>query len=353
MADEKKVRKVKKSTKFLPSSFTLVFDILYQLIQDPTLYPAKIARLLGKSKQHIHYYIKRLMKMAYLRRFVKDGAVFYEVTQAGKDFVTRSESLPRGFVFRLHGYALVYPILREPEIAIDWPKVVRMAHWNKLIGSELGLTVEKTPSSVVVYADVLEGNDSYQLLHLANSECERLAAYLESKFKMVLGRPKLKDRPHWGVWDPIAQKFSEYMRLTDDIADIDRSPPYRMGEIDWRDPEAAKRYLLTFTRLPVMIEEQRKDLSDVKDALGKYVAQADQRFDQLEKGQLTVVQSQKKTTDTLILITASLDKLVDSISKQTENVTKLLEALRPPPKRVRRKKSLRERLADWFEEGYY
>jgi len=364
--------KRKKGTKFLPSSFTLLFDILYQLIQDPTLYPAKVARLLGKSKQHVHYYVKRLVKMGYIRRFVKDGAVFYEVTQAGKNFVTRSESLPRGFVFRLHGYGLVYPILKEPVIAIDWPKVVEMKHWNKLIGSEQGLTVEKTPRSVIIYADVLEGDDPFELLYLAGRECDRLADYLESKFKMVLGRPKPKDRPDWGVWDPVAQKFSEYMRLSNDVADIDRSPPYRKGEIDWRDPESAKNYLLTFTRLPVMLQEQRKDLTEVKDALGKYVERVDQRLDVMEKGMFLAHQKIDKLTDMMILQTASYEKgseeqrdlvkkLIESQTTQTDTITKLIETL-TKPKRARRKlpaksrkkrrKGLRQRLSGWWGKRF-
>ena len=263
---------MKTRQRFLRSSLTLVARIL-QLLEAGN-YPSKVARLLGMSRQHVHYYCRKLLDMGYVRKTVRDRVTFYELTAAGKNFLTRSERRAGpGVVLRLHGYALKYPVLEWPRIRVDWPKVQRMKNWNKMIGSELGLTVELTTRHLITYADVIEGDNPYELIYLASRECDRLAAYLESKFQMRLGRPKLKDpRPHFGVWDPIAQKFSEWLKLSDDIADIDRSPPYKLGEIDWRDPEAAKRYLITLMTLPSLVREFRDGMREFRQGATQHMA---------------------------------------------------------------------------------
>jgi len=278
---------------------TLVCNIL-RLIEAGN-YPAKIARLLGKSRQHIHYYCKKLEKLGYLRRTVRDKAVFYELTQAGKNFLRGSERRLVGRRFRLHSFGLKFPVLREPVRPVVWRKVVRMRNWNKFIGSVCGLTVERTTGHLIVYADVLEGDDPWQLMFLAWRECCRLAEYLESKFGMKLGVPKLKDpRPHFAVWDPIAGKFSEYIKVSDDVADIDRSPPYRTGEIDWHDPSLAKDYLL----MPSRLRSLQSSLEDLN-----------RRVAALESGLTTILQTWNLVGNRLLQLLSRLEKRMRETEK--------------------------------------
>jgi len=69
-------------------------------------YPAKIARLLDRSISTF-VYCKKLEKLGYLRRTVRDKAVFYEITQAGKNFLVEGERVV-GRHFRLYNFALKF-----------------------------------------------------------------------------------------------------------------------------------------------------------------------------------------------------------------------------------------------------
>jgi hypothetical protein len=291
-------------TKFLRDSLPLAVNVL-RLVEGGN-YPAKIARLLGKSRQHVYYYCKKLEKMGYLRRTVRDAAVFYELTQPGKEFLTRGEGR-RGFgrVFRLHAFGLKFPVVVD-RVGVDWGRVVRLRNWSKFVGSFCGLTVERTPGHVIVYADVLEGDDPYELMFRGWLECVRLASYLEEKFGVKFGVPKLKDpRPHFAVWDPVAGKFSEYVKVSDDVGDIDRSPPYRTGEIDWHDPSLAKDYLLMPTR--------------VKSLEGQ-IQQLNSRLQSLEAGLTTIMQTWNLVGNRLLEILSKFEKSSEPSSHTSNNV---------------------------------
>ena len=139
-----------------------------------------------------------------------------------------------------------YPILRQPRRPIVWHKV-QLTNWTQLIGMELGLRVRKNPGSVEIISGVVEGVNPFELLLRARDEADRLAAHLEVKFDMKLGRSELSRRPHFGVWDPIVSVYAGSFQLSTDLAKIDESEGY--GEIDWLSPYAADDYL----RMPARI----------------------------------------------------------------------------------------------------
>ena len=49
-------------------------------------YPAKIARMLGFSKPHVFYYIRKLEQAGLVHRQKRSNIVIYTVTQRGKKF---------------------------------------------------------------------------------------------------------------------------------------------------------------------------------------------------------------------------------------------------------------------------
>jgi hypothetical protein len=154
-----------------------------------------------------------------------------------------------------------YPVLEEPRVPVVWRKVVRMQNWERCIGSCCGLTIERSPKHLLIYAETLEGENPWEMLALARDECDHLAAYLESKFQMRLGRGEMRGPPHWAVWDPVAEQFTKVNGKIDTvIGHMDRS--FGRGEIDFTDPRAAYDYL-TMPRRLARVETIVTDLAEL------------------------------------------------------------------------------------------
>ena len=115
-------------------------------------YPSLIARQLGLERNLIHYYVKKLERLDYIKkqesvegyRVKTRGAItLFHLTQKGSKFLEGIEKRAFSSKVRLHNCYWLYPILRQPEIKIDWRRV-ELHNWGQLIGRELGLTVRKT-----------------------------------------------------------------------------------------------------------------------------------------------------------------------------------------------------------------
>ncbi|MEM3623007.1 MAG: winged helix-turn-helix domain-containing protein [Candidatus Bathyarchaeia archaeon] len=218
-------------------------------------YPTKVAKVLRMSRQHMHYYLKKLEKAGLVKRTGPRWPAFYETTEQCKKFLSGCEGLTPSFVFRLHNCVFKYPILQDSAMLGDWRKVEKM-NWSSLIGSELGLTVEQTTRHVLVYCDVVEGRDPSELLLLAKDAADRVAAHLRLKYGIRLGEGSLARKVHFGVYDPVAALFSRYWQVSDDVAKVDESEGF--GEVDWLSVEAAKDYLLMPQNVKRLIQIQEK-----------------------------------------------------------------------------------------------
>ena len=281
------------SIKFRRQTLTLIRLILKLL--DQGQYPARIGRIVGRSRATIHYHVKRLKKMGYIELKSRDAITIYRVTQAGKSFLVGIESrVWRGRVLRLHNVYFKYPVLRQPLVPVVWRKV-ELTNWTQLVGTELGFRVRKNPRSVEVIAKVVEGKDPYELLLRARDEADRVAAHLESKFGMQLGRPRLSRRPHFGIYDRVAGSYSKYFQLSDDVAKIDESEG--QGEIDWLDPEHAKEYLL----MPGRVQQ-----------LERTVGEVNRRLQSLESGLTTILQTWNLVGNRLLELLARFEEKKDS-----------------------------------------
>jgi len=216
------------------------------LLLDDGNYPSRVARLLHLSPQRVAYHVKKAQKLGILRRLNEGGWLsFYEVAPTFKKSLTGGENLAYKGV-RLHAYSLKFPVVVEPSVVVDWDRV-RLANWTRLVGCECGLTVEKTTKHVIIHADEVLSADSNEATLVAILECLRVARILEEKFRMRLGTPKLLRKPHYGVYDPVASVFANYMEVSDDVGKIDKSEG--VGEIDFYSAEHAKEYLLMPFRL--------------------------------------------------------------------------------------------------------
>ena len=257
-------------------------------------YPTKVAKLLGMSRQHVHYYLKKLEKAGLVKRVGLRWPAFYETTEQGKKFLTGCEGLKPSFVFRLHNCVLKYPILEEPVQPVDWRRVEKM-NWSALIGSELGLTVEQTTRHVLVYCDAVEGRDPSELLLLAKDAADRVAAHLRLKYGIRLGEGSLARKVHLGVYDPVAALVSRYWQVSDDVAKVDKSEGF--GEIDWLSVEAAKDYLL----MPQNVK----------------------RLIQIQENFANAMNEHLKLIEALQALTQKMDKVVEKLSSSVINSEKV------------------------------
>jgi len=262
------------SSNFELRNLTLVRRIMKML--DAGYYPAYIARILGRSKSLIHYYVKKLEKRGFIEKreslpiLQLDGSyakknrgliTVYRVTQAGSNFLDRIERMAVGRVLRLHNVFFKYPILEQPKKKIKWRKV-QLVNWTQLVGTELGMTVRKnSDSSIEITVRVIEGRNPWELLFKAREQADFLAGYLEQKFDMKLGRPHLSRKPHFGVYDPVARIFSRFFEFSTEDAKIDESEG--CGEIDWLTPFTAADYL----NMPSKVRKIEKDIGEMKEGM--------------------------------------------------------------------------------------
>ncbi|NVM22728.1 MAG: winged helix-turn-helix domain-containing protein [Desulfobacterales bacterium] len=227
---------------------------------DPPLnYPAKIARMLGMSRPHLHYYIKKMVRAGLITRKRIRWPAMYVVTPKGKRFLTSCNVLEPGYLFRLHKCGFKYPVLGGARVPVDWRRVPKACgHWVALIGREAGVKVEKTTRHVIVWCESISGRDPDELLLTAKSMADRVAASLVAKYGFRFGEGKLVKKPHIGVYDPVAELVSKRLEISDDVGKIDRSEG--VGEIDWYTAKAAKDYLL----MPGRVETVEKNLASLE-----------------------------------------------------------------------------------------
>lgn len=245
-------------------------------------YPAKVARALGFSPRKVYYWINEALKEGLIRprrrtyvsgrKSGRSYPTFYDLTEAGRDYVyvnlTRSDRPHR--TVRLHNLVVKYPILGPEKKKVDWRRV-SMENWERLIGSFCGLKVEKTTKHVIVYADTIYGSDPHRLLLYGKEMCDRVADWLRHHTGIVLGSGRLSRKPHWAVYDKVAERVAEDYEFSSEAAKIDKSEGY--GEIDFLDPDSAKDYLLLPNRVKHLLEENvvlRRDLEEVKKIIADF-----------------------------------------------------------------------------------
>jgi len=141
----------------------------------------------------------------------------------------------------LHAAKYRFSIVCDGVWPVDWRRVCKQ-NWTALLGLEGAVTVEKTPSSVIVHVETLFGRNPVELLDLARACADRTARALMQKYGCRLTEGKLCRRPHIAIDDPVADFISRYFELSASERKIDRSEG--LGEIDHFTIENAVEYLL-------------------------------------------------------------------------------------------------------------
>jgi len=215
-------------------------------------YPSKIGRVHGWSKQHVAYYLKKLQKAGLIHRKKRTNAVFYELTDKGKNFLVSCEGVVFGSgVYRLHKCQVRFGIVAEGSLPNDFRRV-EMVNWTALLGLEQGVHVRRTSRSWIVHVETLYGRHPGELFTLAKNLADRVARSLMLKYGCKLTEGEVCRGYELAVDDPVAQLLSRYFTVSTGKRKMDHSPGEDEGEIDHLSRDAAVEYLLMPERVKVL-----------------------------------------------------------------------------------------------------
>jgi DNA-binding MarR family transcriptional regulator len=209
------------------------------------MYPSKIARVRGWSKQHVDYYVRKLEQASLIRKEKRSNISIWEVTEKGQNFLGSCErELTFDGVMRLHRCFFKYPILREGVYPAGNFRNVEMQNWTALLGIEKGVKVRKTTTSWIVHVETLFGRSPVELGNLAKGLADRVAVSLSAKYGVVLGEGVINPRHEYGVSDPVAKLLNRYFCVSTPKRVIDDSPGLDEGELDHLGQDAVIEYVL-------------------------------------------------------------------------------------------------------------
>ena len=234
-----KVRGSKYKVKFDFSTVrTWVLPLLMRI--DMGDYPTKAGRIIGLSRQHTWYYIRKLEKCNLIRREKRSNVVFYELTPESKNLLGLCEG--RLFPARLYRFdkcQVAFEIVADGRGPVDFRRV-EMVNWTALLGTELGVKVRKTSRSWIVHVEVIRGRNPVEVTNLAVNLANRVRMALMSKYGCVLGEAKIV-AGEMAHEDPIATIFGRYFTVRTDKRKIDHS--WNVGELEHTQRDAVIEYL--------------------------------------------------------------------------------------------------------------
>jgi DNA-binding transcriptional ArsR family regulator len=203
-------------------------------------YPTKIGRIVGLSRQHVYYYIKKLERCKLVKREKRSSVVFYELTGEGKSLVQSCEGrVFPGELYRLDKCQVSFGILREGVLPLDF-RPVEMVNWTALLGLELGVKVRHTSRSWIVHVEVIRGRSPAEVYGSALNLANRVAASLASKYGCVLRQGKFV-AGELAVEDPVASLFGRYFAVSTPRRKIDHS--WGVGELEHLQKDSVIEYL--------------------------------------------------------------------------------------------------------------
>lgn len=238
----------RRSTNLRSSKYKVKFDtsavrtwILPLLIRlEAGDYPTKAGRIIGLSRQHTWYYIKKLEKAKLIRRQVRSNVVFYELTVQGKNLLTSCEGtvFPKE-LYRFDKCQVAYGILVDGRMPEGF-RPVEMVNWTALLGTELGVKVRKTTRNWIVHIEVIRGRNPVEVTNLAVNLANRVKDALQSKYGCVLGEGKII-AGEMANEDPVATLFGRYFTVRTAKRKIDHS--WTIGELENLQKDAVIEYL--------------------------------------------------------------------------------------------------------------
>jgi len=289
--------------------------------------PTRIAREFGVTRQAIHKRVKKLVNLGLIKRKTpKSYPTFYELTEEGERVLAmRQLNLSGGehdarfqAVVRPHNLRVGFSIVSRftpkdvdlSRLARFGVRVVETRNWRKLILNVGGVTVEVTPSKIIVdFGGVGRrvSPDSVSMFNLAMEVgvvARDIAKLVADELGIDIGPPMLVGKPHFGVYDPVAEKVAEKMVVSDDVAQIDASNGD--GEIDFFHLRGAKAHLLMHRR----VEKILSLLNALRSEIQELRQNVEEKRDQHPDGRKL-----ERLTDAVSSLVDSVDALVNSVNE--------------------------------------
>ena len=203
-------------------------------------YPTKAGRIIGLSRQHTGYYVKKLEECGLIRREKRSNVVFYELTVESKNLLASCEgTVFPARLYRFDKCQVAYEIIAVGLVPENFRKV-EMTNWTALLGTELGVKVRKTTRSWIVHVEVIRGRNPIEVTNLAMNLANRVRDALVSKYACVLGDGRVV-AGEMAVEDPVASLFGRYFSVRTDKRKIDHS--WNVGELEHLQRDAVIEYL--------------------------------------------------------------------------------------------------------------
>ncbi|MGA2308793.1 MAG: winged helix-turn-helix domain-containing protein [Candidatus Bathyarchaeia archaeon] len=235
-------------------------------------YPTKIGRLVGLSRQHVHYYLKKLEECKLIHREKRSSVVFYELTGGGTNFLRSCEGVVfPGELYRLDKCQVGFGIRVEGIVPSDGFRRVEMQNWTALLGLEQGVKVRHTSRSWIVHVEVIRGKSPAEVYGLALNVANRVAVALCRKYGCVLSEGRFM-AGELAVEDPVAKLFGRYFTVSTPRREIDHS--WKVGELENLQKDAVIEYLQMPERVKKMegqVERLHADLEELTGALKRFL----------------------------------------------------------------------------------
>jgi hypothetical protein len=232
-------------------------------------YPTKAGRIVGLSRQHTWYYVRKLEECRLIRRDKRSNVVFYELTEESKNLLASCEgTVFPARLYRFDKCQVAYEIIADGLVPENFRKV-EMTNWTALLGTELGVKVRKTTRSWIVHVEVIRGRNPIEVTNLAMNLANRVRNALVSKYVCVLGDGRVV-AGEMAVEDPVASLFGRYFTVRTDKRKIDHS--WSVGELEHLQKDAVIEYLQMPERVrnvELQLGALRGDLSKLTEALTK------------------------------------------------------------------------------------
>jgi DNA-binding MarR family transcriptional regulator len=253
-------------------------------------YPTKAGRIIGLSRQHVWYYIRKLEKCHLIRREKRTNAVFYVLTEESKNLLASCEG--RVFparLYRLDKCQVSYGIVVEGRYPCGFRRV-EMVNWTALLGTELGVKVRRTSRSWIVHVEVIRGRNPVEVTNLALNLADRVADALRCKYGCVLGEGKVV-AGEMAVEDPVATIFGRYFTVRTDKRKIDHS--WNVGELEHVQKDAVIEYL----QMPERVKQLEKNFSVFSGKFEELAGVLSKLFDVESRDNRGVAEGQRSMKD--------------------------------------------------------
>jgi predicted transcriptional regulator len=245
----------KDSSNFYPQSLPLLASIL-ELIDEQQSSQAQVAFVLGISKPHVSYYVRKAIRVGYVRELFRDKIRILKLTQEGKSFLDQygkqsssdsahsQDQLPICRAENIRFKARIYKLPIKP---LDWNKI-EMNNWSRYNSSvdniKVHLNYGKIPTIEFIPSPI-NSSSPWELFGILYNDCNEVARKLEQLLGMEIGRLEIEPGAEWVVYDPVASIISKQngQITVDGLGKINASKPLRRGELEYFDPRFAAEYL--------------------------------------------------------------------------------------------------------------